>query len=83
MQYCIDIHVHETIRTSRYVNVSNVYALLLKMNRYCDINYDGRCGLHLHPPPLPNILIKKCDIRIVRYILPVLDRKDKTGRYGR
>lgn len=49
MQNCIDIHVHETIRTSRYV--SNVYALLLKMNRYCDINYDGRCGLHLHPPP--------------------------------
>lgn len=48
MQNCIDIHVHETIRTSRYV--SNVYALLLKMNRYCDINYDGRCGLHLHPP---------------------------------
>lgn len=82
MQNCIDIHVHETIRTSRYVNVSNVYALLLKMNRYCDINYDGRCGLHLHPP-LPNILIKKRDIRIVRYILPVLDRKDKTGRYGR
>lgn len=69
MQNRIDIHVHvNTIRTSRYVNVSNVYALLLKMNRYCDINYDGRCGLNLPPPPLPNILIKKRDIQIVRYI---------------
>lgn len=48
MQNCIDIHVHETIRTNRYV--PNVYALLLKMNQYCDINYNGRCGLHLHPP---------------------------------
>lgn len=81
MQNRIDIHVN-TIRTSRYVNVSNVYALPFKMNRYCDINYDGRCGLNLHPP-LPKMLIKKRDIQIVRYILPVLDRKDKTGRYGR